>query len=395
VKTLSIIIVLALCFTVYSYRDQIFTSTNNDNPVQNNNKPEPVKKDPPNVVNTVKTVDEYLDSGEFSEALKLLEKEENKTPQWMRKKIETLDGLGRREEALTLMKELLPRTKKGKLPEILWLKASILKDEGDDDKAGEVYYDIISNHPSSEMALDTAIVLSKLWAPWLKMSGKVEGLPKLNKALAYIVENTLDEKLKQNTYTQLNLVNARLFFSSYTFDGIVKFHKVEHGDYLSGIAKRNKIYSERIARTNGLKRMNDIKVGQELRLIQGRANIVVSKSNFTLHLYVGGLFFKNYKIGLGKDEKTPVMQTTLSKSRAKKPTYTTPDGQLLENEDKNNPIGSRWLGFDIGRGLGIHGTREPHSIGKNMSNGCVRMLNAQVEELYDYAMVGDTVVINP
>jgi lipoprotein-anchoring transpeptidase ErfK/SrfK len=36
------------------------------------------------------------------------------------------------------------------------------------------------------------------------------------------------------------------------------------------------------------------------------------------------------------------------------------------------------------RGFGIHGTWDANSIGTNASLGCVRMRNAEVEELYDF-----------
>jgi lipoprotein-anchoring transpeptidase ErfK/SrfK len=58
----------------------------------------------------------------------------------------------------------------------------------------------------------------------------------------------------------------------------------------------------------------------------------------------------------------------------------------------NNPLGARalYLGSSIYR---IHGTNEPKSIGKAASSGCIRMLNADVEELYRHVKVGAMVVV--
>jgi lipoprotein-anchoring transpeptidase ErfK/SrfK len=58
----------------------------------------------------------------------------------------------------------------------------------------------------------------------------------------------------------------------------------------------------------------------------------------------------------------------------------------------NNPLGARalYLGSSIYR---IHGTNEPKSIGKAASSGCIRMLNADVEELYRHVKVGATVEV--
>jgi lipoprotein-anchoring transpeptidase ErfK/SrfK len=57
-----------------------------------------------------------------------------------------------------------------------------------------------------------------------------------------------------------------------------------------------------------------------------------------------------------------------------------------------NPLGARamYLGSSIYR---IHGTNEPTSIGKSASSGCIRMLNADVEELYLHVKVGATVTV--
>ncbi|MDF2607417.1 MAG: L,D-transpeptidase [Bacillales bacterium] len=65
--------------------------------------------------------------------------------------------------------------------------------------------------------------------------------------------------------------------------------------------------------------------------------------------------------------------------------------------DVLNPLGSRWIGFDAlntdGRIYGIHGTNVPWSIGSYASNGCIRMLNNEVENLYNLVPVGTKVII--
>jgi lipoprotein-anchoring transpeptidase ErfK/SrfK len=58
-----------------------------------------------------------------------------------------------------------------------------------------------------------------------------------------------------------------------------------------------------------------------------------------------------------------------------------------------NPLGARamYLGSSIYR---IHGTNEPKSIGKAASSGCIRMLNADVTELYRLVKIGAEVTVN-
>jgi lipoprotein-anchoring transpeptidase ErfK/SrfK len=57
-----------------------------------------------------------------------------------------------------------------------------------------------------------------------------------------------------------------------------------------------------------------------------------------------------------------------------------------------NPLGARaiYLGSSIYR---IHGTNEPASIGKSASSGCIRMLNADVSELFQHVRLGASVTV--
>jgi lipoprotein-anchoring transpeptidase ErfK/SrfK len=59
-----------------------------------------------------------------------------------------------------------------------------------------------------------------------------------------------------------------------------------------------------------------------------------------------------------------------------------------------NPLGARamYLGHTLYR---IHGTNQPSTIGHYVSSGCVGMLNADVEDLFDRVQVGTRVVVLP
>ena len=67
-----------------------------------------------------------------------------------------------------------------------------------------------------------------------------------------------------------------------------------------------------------------------------------------------------------------------------------------ERHDVSNPLGARALyHYQNGRDTycRIHGTTDPFSIGKAVSNGCIHMTNDQVVELYDLVPVGTKVVV--
>jgi lipoprotein-anchoring transpeptidase ErfK/SrfK len=58
-----------------------------------------------------------------------------------------------------------------------------------------------------------------------------------------------------------------------------------------------------------------------------------------------------------------------------------------------NPMGTRALYITAPGLIRIHGTTSPDSIGRYASHGCIRMHNAQVEELYELVPVGAKVII--
>jgi lipoprotein-anchoring transpeptidase ErfK/SrfK len=61
-----------------------------------------------------------------------------------------------------------------------------------------------------------------------------------------------------------------------------------------------------------------------------------------------------------------------------------------------NPLGARALYlYQGGRDTlyRIHGTNEPRSIGRDVSSGCIRMLNEDVIDLYDRVPLGAKVIV--
>jgi lipoprotein-anchoring transpeptidase ErfK/SrfK len=62
----------------------------------------------------------------------------------------------------------------------------------------------------------------------------------------------------------------------------------------------------------------------------------------------------------------------------------------------DNPLGARALYLYRGNTdtkFRVHGTNEPWTIGHAVSNGCIRMFNEDVIELYDRAPLGTPVLV--
>jgi len=61
---------------------------------------------------------------------------------------------------------------------------------------------------------------------------------------------------------------------------------------------------------------------------------------------------------------------------------------------ETNPLGARalYLGNTLYR---IHGTNQPSTIGTFVSSGCIRLVNADIEDLYGRVTVGTKVLVLP
>jgi len=155
-------------------------------------------------------------------------------------------------------------------------------------------------------------------------------------------------------------------------------YTVKAGDSLSKIAKKYKITAALLKKINNLK-TDLIRIDDQLKVIRGPFAAIVDKSDLTLTVTHGGKFFKQYAVGLGKNNSTPVGSFSV-KTKLVDPDWYTPEG-VIPAGDPANILGTRWMGL---RGkFGIHGTTEPESIGKYSSNGCIRMLNKDAEEVYN------------
>ena len=191
----------------------------------------------------------------------------------------------------------------------------------------------------------------------------------------------------------LDKLNEELVFSSAPSPDAA-IYTVKAGDKLANIAKQFGTNYELIMRING-KSNTRINVGERLKILTGKTRVLVSKTDFTLTMLLNDHYVKQYGIGVGKDNKTPEDKFEV-KNKMKEPTWFSPQGGVYPYGHEENILGTRWIGFkdkpDL-YGFGIHGTTQPESIGTASSNGCVRMINNDVEELYDFITLDTEIII--
>jgi len=129
-------------------------------------------------------------------------------------------------------------------------------------------------------------------------------------------------------------------------------------------------------------------VAQKAEVSEPKRSILVSLEDRKLALLEDGEVKKIYTVAVGKPSTPSPVGTFTIERRVANPTYAH-NGKVVP-PGPNNPVGTRWMGLSI-HGYGIHGTNEPHSIGKAASHGCIRMARADLEEFYPMVHVGDTV----
>ncbi|MBI4437147.1 MAG: L,D-transpeptidase family protein [Candidatus Omnitrophica bacterium] len=187
---------------------------------------------------------------------------------------------------------------------------------------------------------------------------------------------------------ELGKVNMAILFSP-AVTPMDKTVQVQSGDSLAKIAKSHGTTVELLVRANQLK-SDLIRPGMKLKVPATRFSVVVDKSQNTLALKAGEEIFKVYPVATGENNSTPVGTFKIVNKLVNPVWYTL--GAVVPSDSPENVLGTRWLGINE-PGYGIHGTREPESIGKQGTKGCVRMFNQDVEELYAIVPIGTEVTI--
>lgn len=135
--------------------------------------------------------------------------------------------------------------------------------------------------------------------------------------------------------------------------------------------------------------------------------VVVSKDFFLYHVIAPGRAIR-YGVAVGTAELVWKGKATIGR-KVEWPSWT-PTKAMIERKPEaykkyedgmpggpKNPLGARALYLYDSKGrdtaIRIHGTTEPGSIGRAVSNGCLRMRNEAVMSLYDQVPIGTPVYV--
>ena len=151
---------------------------------------------------------------------------------------------------------------------------------------------------------------------------------------------------------------------------------------------------------------------QEVRIkskYQPGQMLILPRSHYLYFVTAPGKALR-YGVGVGKAGLEFTGTATISVKK-EWPTWR-PTNEMIERDPKayarfigntdaqpggpGNPLGARALYlFQNGKDtyFRIHGTTQPSSIGRSVSNGCIRMLNAHVKDLYERVPIGTVVTV--
>jgi len=222
--------------------------------------------------------------------------------------------------------------------------------------------------------------------------------------------SSLDESQRRRAYEAINEVNQPLFFRSGVVQGdpVFAVHRVAEGETPTFIVRAlaAKCDSELLLRINGVADARKLRPGQTLKVPKGAFHAEVRKGEFRMNVYHGEgadrVMIASFPVGLGEFNTTPTgIFKVRPRSKLKDPQWRNPrTGEHFASEDPKNPIGERWVGLEGVEphnqdfaGYGIHGTIEPDSIGQMRSMGCIRMLPADVEVVYEMLTVPESTVL--
>lgn len=134
--------------------------------------------------------------------------------------------------------------------------------------------------------------------------------------------------------------------------------------------------------------------------------LILPQSHF-LYLVMENRKALRFGVGVGKAGLAFKGQAIVER-KAKWPSWRPTDEMIAREPHKyarfsegvpggpNNPLGARALYLyrnGVDTYFRIHGTSEPNSIGRSVSNGCIRMLNEHVKDLYERVPVGTRVTV--
>lgn len=179
---------------------------------------------------------------------------------------------------------------------------------------------------------------------------------------------------------------------------------VKSGDSLIAIRKRVlSAHPELLLNTGLMGVVNEVQDGRitpgdVLRFPTDIANVLVDLDARLVVFRLGSEAVRVWQVGIGREgHETPVGTYTVGE-KLERPSHMPVGGKQLPYGHQDNPLGTRWIAWNNGgknTSFGFHGTSDPDGVGERVSQGCIRMRNEDVEELYELLPKEARIVVQP
>jgi hypothetical protein len=233
-------------------------------------------------------------------------------------------------------------------------------------------------------------------------SGSQDRLARADEARRLLARLAVEDAVPASTvWDRLEALNREVLFGGRELRGVTFRGAVKPGDTLDRLMRTE--WKGRVKGGYGVVLwLNGIPAPDRLRagsvwVPEEQVRFLVRKREHLLWVLLGEVPVRRFAVGLGMNGRTPEGTFEIEELMPR-PDYWPMGGRRIPYGQKGNPLGSRWMGFrdtPEAQGFGIHGTDEPESVGKDLSQGCVRLVNADVEQLFTWAAVGTPVEIRP
>lgn len=273
--------------------------------------------------------------------------------------------------------------------------------------------------------MDKAKALEKL-NQGLAMAFKPDGSLDSDKAAKFVEARraisaahnalSLGEDDQARARVALTALAEATVFSRWVYEGddLVMKYKFEPGDWLDGTRKVKgevqnglirklslRVPAQVIVSANHVPSGKDFRSGEVYKLIRGPFHCIVTKKDFTLDLYLQDTFVRRYKVAIGAAATpTPegyfhvVLNGKMTNAPYNAPPNRSAKGKTLHPGDADYPLDpeghniriegvpAKGTNTSAEEGFALHGTKDPASIGKSVSLGCVRLAPADIKEVY-------------
>jgi hypothetical protein len=182
---------------------------------------------------------------------------------------------------------------------------------------------------------------------------------------------------------------------------------VEPGDSLIKLRKKLevshpglRINTELIQRVNGLK-SDVLQPGMKLRVPTDPVHVLVDVDKRWLLYFIGEQVVDGWQVGVGKPGEETLLGEFVIGTKQPEPMHFPRGKKEVPYGHPDNPLGTHWLAWrrpdapkeEKDLSYGFHGTWEDETVGQAASQGCVRMTNEKVLQLFQTLPVGARVIV--